>query len=56
VTADPAGGASPPQFSALRLEPLFAAITLHFPTMISTDTFSHIENIQKRSGHLWRFL
>jgi hypothetical protein len=25
-------------------------------TMISPETFSHIENIKKRAGHLWRFL
>jgi len=24
--------------------------------MISPETFSHIENIKKRAGHLWRFL
>gem|GEM_PF-5277401 len=26
-----------------------------FP-MIAPETFSHIENIKKRAGHLWRFL
>ena len=25
-------------------------------TMISPETFSHIDNIKKRAGHLWRFL
>jgi len=25
-------------------------------TMISPETFNHIENIKKRAGHLWRFL
>ena len=25
-------------------------------TMIAPETFSHIENIKKRAGHLWRFL
>jgi len=24
--------------------------------MLSPETFSHIENIKKRAGHLWRFL
>jgi len=24
--------------------------------MISPETFSHIDNIKKRAGHLWRFL
>jgi hypothetical protein len=24
--------------------------------MIEHETFSHIENIKKRAGHLWRFL
>jgi peptide chain release factor 2 len=24
--------------------------------MIAPETFSHIENIKKRAGHLWRFL
>jgi len=24
--------------------------------MIPPETFSHIENIKKRAGHLWRFL
>jgi hypothetical protein len=26
-----------------------------FP-MLAPETFSHIENIKKRAGHLWRFL
>jgi hypothetical protein len=25
-------------------------------TMISPETFSHIDNIKRRAGHLWRFL
>jgi hypothetical protein len=25
-------------------------------SMIAPETFSHIENIKKRAGHLWRFL
>jgi len=24
--------------------------------MIAPETFSHIDNITKRAGHLWRFL
>ena len=24
--------------------------------MIAPETFSHIDNIKKRAGHLWRFL
>jgi len=24
--------------------------------MIAPETFSHIENIKKRAGYLWRFL
>jgi len=24
--------------------------------MISPETLSHIDNIKKRAGHLWRFL
>jgi peptide chain release factor 2 len=24
--------------------------------MLAPETFSHIENIKKRAGHLWRFL
>jgi peptide chain release factor 2 len=24
--------------------------------MIAPETFSHIEHIKKRAGHLWRFL
>ena len=28
-----------------------------FPfTMIAPETFSHLENIKKRAGYLWRFL
>jgi len=26
------------------------------PAMISPETFSHIDSIKKRAGHLWRFL
>ncbi len=26
------------------------------PIMIAPETFSHIENIKKRAGYLWRFL
>jgi hypothetical protein len=35
-----------------------APSALPFPTfiMIAPETFSHIENIKKRAGHLWRFL
>jgi hypothetical protein len=25
-------------------------------TMIAPETFSHLENIKKRAGYLWRFL
>jgi hypothetical protein len=25
-------------------------------SMIAPETFSHIENIKKRAGYLWRFL
>jgi hypothetical protein len=25
-------------------------------SMISPETFSHLENIKKRAGYLWRFL
>jgi hypothetical protein len=58
-----------PRFSSLRFRPARGAMgvfpsskrirgTLHFPsiTMIAPETFSHIENIKKRAGHLWRFL
>jgi hypothetical protein len=31
-------------------------LLLWVPIMISPETFSHIENIKKRAGHLWRFL
>ena len=34
-----------------------ARFCTQFPsTMILPETFSHIENIKKRAGHLWRFL
>lgn len=26
------------------------------PSMIAPETFSHLENIKKRAGYLWRFL
>lgn len=26
------------------------------PSMITPETFSHLENIKKRAGYLWRFL
>lgn len=26
------------------------------PDMIAPETFSHLENIKKRAGYLWRFL
>jgi hypothetical protein len=34
-----------------------APVGFYWPfTMISPETFSHIDNIKKRAGHLWRFL
>jgi hypothetical protein len=40
----------------LRPPPAVAVILLHLITMISSETTAHIENLQKRAGHLWRFL
>jgi len=37
----------------LRRREVFAAMSV---LMIAPETFSHIENIKKRAGHLWRFL
>ncbi|MDD3180313.1 MAG: hypothetical protein PHQ04_08170 [Opitutaceae bacterium] len=37
----------------LRRREVFAAMQAN---MITPETFSHIENIKKRAGYLWRFL
>jgi hypothetical protein len=36
--------------------PASSAFPFFLHVMIAPETFSHIENIKKRAGHLWRFL
>jgi hypothetical protein len=45
-----------PQRPYLPLRPACTMALMDGFPMLAPETFSHIENIQKRAGHLWRFL
>jgi hypothetical protein len=42
--------------NSILIFPLSSFIARCAPSMIAPETFSRLEDIKKRAGHLWRFL